>query len=290
MKLSFFTFLRDPHKLGYPFLESIKSALPIADEFVIALAEGEDTFDAINQEVAELHSPKIRVVKTVWNEAMRTAGFVYGQQKMLAQSYCQGDYAFYLEADEVLHEGDYEVVDRALRNNLNDRRVEAFAFRYFHFFGSPGWLARSPGWYRYAPRIIRNDLRSVALDGLFWNVIVNNQKLRWPRAKVIDASIYHYGHVRSLTASQNKQDTVQKYWGKSPREISKYEIHPKFLKEFRGTHPAVMQEWLALKANKTFKVDMSYVPSARDRRHLILMMIEHIFGIDFSKKHFKILR
>ena len=34
MKVSGFTFLRNPHKLGYPFIESIRSVLPIVDEFI----------------------------------------------------------------------------------------------------------------------------------------------------------------------------------------------------------------------------------------------------------------
>jgi hypothetical protein len=37
MKISGFTFLRNGQKLGYLFVESIRSILPIVDEFVIAL-------------------------------------------------------------------------------------------------------------------------------------------------------------------------------------------------------------------------------------------------------------
>ena len=36
MKVSGFTFLRNGQKLGYPFVESIRSVLPIMDEFVVA--------------------------------------------------------------------------------------------------------------------------------------------------------------------------------------------------------------------------------------------------------------
>ncbi|MGH7953853.1 MAG: glycosyltransferase, partial [Limisphaerales bacterium] len=37
MKVSGFTFLRNGQKFGYPFVESIRSILPIVDEFVVAL-------------------------------------------------------------------------------------------------------------------------------------------------------------------------------------------------------------------------------------------------------------
>ena len=39
MKVSGFTFLRNAQKLGYPFAQSIRSILPIVDEFVIALPQ-----------------------------------------------------------------------------------------------------------------------------------------------------------------------------------------------------------------------------------------------------------
>jgi len=42
MKTSGFTFLRNAQKLGYPFLESIRSILPIVDEFIIALGPCDD--------------------------------------------------------------------------------------------------------------------------------------------------------------------------------------------------------------------------------------------------------
>ena len=37
MKISGFTFLRHGQKLGYPFDASIRSILPLVDEFIIAL-------------------------------------------------------------------------------------------------------------------------------------------------------------------------------------------------------------------------------------------------------------
>ena len=39
MKVSGFTFLRNGQKLGYPFVPSIRSILPLVDEFVIALGQ-----------------------------------------------------------------------------------------------------------------------------------------------------------------------------------------------------------------------------------------------------------
>jgi hypothetical protein len=82
MKISGFTFLRNGQVLGYPFVESIRSILPIVDEFVIALGPCEDETEAM---VRAIGDPKIRLIPTLWNEQMRDRGYVYAQQKMAAR-------------------------------------------------------------------------------------------------------------------------------------------------------------------------------------------------------------
>ena len=47
MKVSGFTFLRNARKLGYPFGESIRSILPIVDEYIVALGPSEDQTEEI---------------------------------------------------------------------------------------------------------------------------------------------------------------------------------------------------------------------------------------------------
>ena len=47
VKISGFSFLRNGQKLGYPFVESIRSILPIVDEFVIALGPCDDDTEKV---------------------------------------------------------------------------------------------------------------------------------------------------------------------------------------------------------------------------------------------------
>ena len=94
MKVSGFTFIRNGTLLGYPFIESILSALPICDEFIVAVGDSED--DTLAR-IQAIDSDKIKIISTQWNEKMQDRGFVYAQQKMIAQYNCSGDWAFYLE-------------------------------------------------------------------------------------------------------------------------------------------------------------------------------------------------
>src|ERR1700749_1878854 len=95
--ISGFSFIRNGVLLGFPFIESIRSLLPLVDEFVIAVGHGSDE---TLQRIRALGDAKIRVIETIWNERMQERGFVYAQQKMIAQYACTGDWAFYLEGDE----------------------------------------------------------------------------------------------------------------------------------------------------------------------------------------------
>ncbi|MGQ0657571.1 MAG: glycosyltransferase [Chromatiales bacterium] len=268
-------------------MESIRSALPLCDEFVVAVGLSEDDTLARVQAIGD---PKLRILGTQWNEQMRAKGFVYAQQKMIAQFNCTGDWALYLECDEVLHEEDLPAISESMKRHLADPRIEALAFDYYHFFGSPDWIAVSPGWYRRAPRIIRNTIRSYSPDGLFFVVMDRNKQGRYPRAALAGATIYHYGHVRSAAKMQAKTEKVSRYWGHAPPPFTHYAIDPKALRPFCGRHPAVMRRWSMEEAERGFQPDLSYRPNRRERRYRLMMHVEEWLGVDLSRKHFKLVQ
>ena len=288
MKISGFSFIRNGAALGYPFIESIQSLLPLCDEFIVAVGKSSD------DTLARLHAlsePKLRIIETLWNESMQDRGFVYAQQKMIAQFNCTGDWAFYLESDEIVHERDLPLIKAAMQQHLDNPRVESLIFDYYHFYGAPDTLAVGPGWYRRAPRVIRNTIRSYSPDGLFFVVMDKNKRGRYPRAAHSGASIYHYGHVRPAAKMREKISQVSKYWGHAPAAFKDYgQIDPQTLAKFSGEHPQVIQSWLATEAAPTFTPDPDYRLNSRDRRHRWLMRLEQWLGKDLSKKHYRLLK
>ena len=287
MKVSGFTFIRNGTLLGYPFIESICSALPLCDEFVVAVGDSDD--DTLAR-IQAINSDKIIIIPTRWNEKMQSRGFVYAQQKMIAQYNCTGDWAFYLEGDEVLHEDDITQIRSSMEKHLSNPKVEALAFDYLHFFGSPEWLATSPAWYRRECRIIKNTIRSWAPDGLFWVVMDRNRKGRHPQAALVNVPIYHYGHVRSISSMREKNNRVEKYWGNDHPLFNGYEIDPQALTLFTEKHPAIVQTWLANEAEKNFTPNPEYRPTRRELKHRWAMKLERLFSIELSKKHFRLIR
>ena len=284
MKISGFTFIRNGSLLGYPFIESILSALPICDEFIVAVGDSED--DTLAR-IEAIDSEKIKIIPTQWNEKMQDRGFVYAQQKMIAQYNCSGDWAFYLEGDEILHEDDLSKIRTTMEEHLNNPEIEALAFNYHHFFGSPDWVAISPAWYRQECRIIRNTIRSWAPDGLYFVVMNENKKGRYPKAALIEAPIYHYGHVRSIDAMREKNQRVGKYWKHDHPLFNGYQIDPNALIPFKEDHPKIVRNWLKEAAQSEFTPDPNHKLTNREKKHRLSMILERIFNCDLSKKHFK---
>ena len=284
--ISGFSFLRNGVSLGFPFEASIRSLLPLVDEFVIAVGRGSDD---TRERLLAIGDAKIKLIDTVWNERMAERGFVYAQQKMIAQHACTGDWAFYLEGDEVLHEDDLGRIRAAVDRHHGDARVEALVFDYLHFYGSPQWLAVSPAWYRRECRLIRNTIRTYAPDGQFWLVMDRHRRGRMPYAALAGAHIYHYGHVRRSEYMQAKMEQVSKYWSHDTPQMRYAAIDGQSLRPFIGTHPHVAQEWLATEAESRFAPDPLHVPTFRERKHRVAMRIERWFGIDLSRKHYRLL-
>jgi len=285
MKVSCFTFLRNAEMLGYPFIESIRSALPLCDEFVVNVGVSEDR---TLEMVRAIGDPKIRIIESCWNEKMQVKGYVYGQQKSIAHFNCTGDWAFYLEADEVLHEKELPAIRQAMERHLDDPRVEALVFDYLHFYGNHESYAWSPGWYRLAPRIIKNTVRSFSPDGLYFVVLDSNKQGRYPRAAKVGATVYHYGWVRSEAQMNAKMNRVEKYWGNVGKNVDYSQIDPQVLRHFTGSHPDIMKGWLPKGELGLFQADPSHVLTKRERRHRLMMVLERLFGLEMSKKHYKL--
>lgn len=291
MKVSGFTFLRNGQKLGYPFVPSIRSLLPIVDEFVIALGPCDDDTEKM---VREIGDPKVHIIPTTWNERMRgdysVGGFVYGQQKSIALFNCTGDWAFYLEADEVLHEQDLPKIRTAMEKHLSDSRVEALAFDYLHFYGNKNTIAWSPGWYRSEVRIIRNTIPAWSSEALFFNVLEKHKKSRYPRAAHTGATIYHYGWVRSEEQMNLKTEATHKFWDDRTLPKTDYsQIDATVLRAFSGVHPRVIQDWLPT-AEGIFHANPNHLLTSREKKHRRMMWLEKVLGFRFEKKHYHLLK
>jgi hypothetical protein len=259
VRISGFSFVRNGVKLYYPVAESIRSILPICDEFVVAVGQG-DADDTTRQAIEGIGDPKVKIIDTVWDESHYDRGIVNAIQTDIAKEACTGDWLFYLQADEVVHERYLPVIETRCRELEAVPQVEGLLFAYKHFWGDYKHFHDGHGWYPFEIRIIRNlpTIHSYESAQSF-RYFETYEHPRQPhgtrklRVAGVDAEIYHYGWVRPPHLMQVKRralDTV--HWGKK-RAREYYEKAPKVfdygpldrLVVFEGKHPAVMKDMIA---------------------------------------------
>ncbi len=287
MKVSGFTYIKNGFEFGYPFLESIQSILPLCDEFVVAVGESND---GTAEAVAAL-SPKIKINPTVWDMKMRKNGKVFAQQANIAFDAVQGDWAFHIQADEVIHENDLSKIKFALQENTENEKVQGFLLPFIHFWGNYNYIRNSRRVHNNEVRIIRNNklIRSYA-DSQGFRIYSSaeayeaGEKGEKLRVKKIDAPVYHYNGVRNISVQKKKMYYFDLYHTEKDEVNNQYDDF-EFQKvdrvvPFNGTHPEVMQERIA-KFNPPFSFDGSQAQwKFKDR---IMQPIEDRLGFKFGE-------
>ena len=129
--ISGFSTVRNGIKLGYPLVESIRSILPVVDEFIITIGKSDDNTLEV---VKKIGDPKIKIIETVWNPGFTVKGRILAVQSNIALFQCRGVWAFYIQADEVFHEKDHDKIIHLCEHHSKDDDVEGFLFDYTHFY------------------------------------------------------------------------------------------------------------------------------------------------------------
>lgn len=254
---------KNAHKLYYPMRPAVESILPLVDEFVVALGDS-DRDDPTRRELEAIGSDKIKVIDTVWDIERYPRGMEHAHQTDIAMKACKGDWLFYLQSDEVVHEKDLDNIRLRCSELLGDQEVEGLLFRYRHFWGDYDHVQDSHCWYRKEIRIVRNHpeihswesaqsfRRIPAFDGINYRQQEGTYKLK---VADVDAEIFHYGWVRPPSVMQNKikafkmnhegREAIEKKIAE--RKFDSYFDYGNLAKltRYKGTHPAVMNRWMA---------------------------------------------
>jgi hypothetical protein len=260
MRISGFTMVRNATKLYYPVRESIESILPICDEFVVALGRG-DVDDTTEQEIRTIGSDKIKIVHTEWDIQKYSGGTVYAQQTDIAKSHCTGDWLFYIQSDEVVHEKYLPIIKNRCQQLLNDQMVEGLLFKYKHFWADYGHYILSHAWYPKEIRIVRNDpqihswrdaqsfRRIPDFDGKDYKQKEGTFKLN---VAEVDAEIFHYGWVRPPQYMQSKRKAFSTAYRGAQSAQKEFSTEDNLfdygdltkLKVYEDSHPAILKNWI----------------------------------------------
>jgi len=292
MKVAGFTFIRNAIKNDYPVVEAITSILPVCDEFIVALGNSEDETEKL---IKNINSPKIKIINTVWDDALRDGGAVFATETDRAFKAISpdADWAFYIQGDECVHEKYLALIKREMETNLKDRRIEGLLFKYIHFYGSYDYYGHSRRWYRREIRIVRNNKAVHSYrdaQGFRWN----DRKIQ---VKLINAYIYHYGWVKPPAGLKNKLRNFNLFYHDD--EWMAHNLPDTFefdyknadrLVPFTGSHPAVMKKRITA-TNWNLDIDTDKLYKKMSLRRKLLQLIEDLTGWRVSEyRNYKIIK
>lgn len=299
MKISGFTYMRNSFTYGYPVIESILSILPLCDEFIAVVGKSDD---GTREAIAAISSPKIKIIDTVWDDALIKGGQVFAQQANIGLKACTGDWAFHIQSDEVFHEDSLAEIKKAMADNLNDPGVEGFLFNFYHFIGDYKHIGTTRRWHRREIRIVRNlpgvysykDSQGFRIYPTHEDYLqqTNSRKLN---VLLLNARIFHYSYCRNPDLLLGKVKRFNNYYQSQDKTEEQYKAYKTFdfgtvadiLAPFTDSHPLTMKETIA---NQDWVFKHNPKKIALSFRRLMLHRIEQVTGWRIGEyKNYKII-
>jgi glycosyltransferase involved in cell wall biosynthesis len=290
MFISGFTIIRNAILNDYPIVEAIQSILPVVDEMIVLVG---DSTDETEQLIRSINSSKIKIHYSVWDMSLRSGGKVLAVETDKAKALInpQSDWAFYIQADEVIHEKYHAAILQGCAEHQSNAAVEGLLFDYLHFYGTYDYIGDSRKWYHKEVRIIRNNTSITAYKDA-QGFRKGTEKIR---VKPIPACVYHYGWVKSPEQMMQKQKNVSPYW-LGDADMEKMLMNPAAwnfeafdsLDKFTGTHPNVMLDRIK---RKNWQVTLDISRKKFSFKNWLLYYFEKFTGIrPFDFRNYRVIR
>jgi glycosyltransferase involved in cell wall biosynthesis len=258
MKTSAFTIIKNAIKYDYPVVESIKSLEPFVDEYVVNIGDSDDETEKLIRENFE-NNPKFILFNSVWEPKEQGMAF-FRNQTNLALEKCTGDWVFYLQADECVHEEQMERFGDEIFL-AEEEGKKAMMFEFLHFEKNYSKLKKtySEGFDAY-----EREIRAFKNDG---NVFSHGDAMGFAykdkqkdiksvpeRLYLSRSNIFHYGYVKDPKTMLEKKLYLKEFYyndatfTEDQKKIEEGKIRSKGglykysrqLNDFTGTHPSSM--------------------------------------------------
>lgn len=184
MNLSVIMVIKNGIENGYTFLESIRSVVDVADEFLISDGYSTDgTYDYLM--AAADRFKNIHLYRDHWNPSGHGEAIAVMTNRIKARA--KGDWIYNIQADEVIHESFLPKLIYLTRQKTPDYR--SFAVEFLHFVGDFRHVETNPG-YRFAVRLVPNSDRiHVMGDGWTFEGDIH------PVGFIQEPPLFHFGWV-----------------------------------------------------------------------------------------------
>lgn len=289
------TIIRNGVRLNYPFMEAIRSALPICDEFIVVAGDSDDqTLD----QLASLEDKKVRIINTRWSPHTRPQKSLLAQQTNIGLGFCAGRWCLYLQSNEVLHENCLPHLRSLMEQHVNDDAVEALLLERLTFWSDyDHYIPIYPRRFKYTARVIRPNIGTYSIrDGMSFAVFDEfSTHGRYPRAIDSGVDLFRYGYVHSVAQQAIKfEDAAHKVGAPEKAGSDYYHQHypRQFIAPYEGSHPAVMEARIAAypAADKLDLEQCRSRLSLKERKRLLESYLYSRAGLpQLSRNRFKLL-
>ena len=290
MLISGFTIIRNAVKNDYPIVEAITSILPVVDEMIVLVG---DCTDGTEELIRSIASPKIKIHHSVWNTQLQAGGVVLAEEtnKAFALIDPASTWAFYIQADEVIHEKYHAAIIEGCKKYKDDNRVQGLLFKYLHFYGTYQYVGDSRRWYSHEVRIIRNE-KSISAYRDAQGFRVGEKRLDVAK---IDAWVYHYGWVKSQEKMITKMKDVSNYWIADKAEWERFMAKENMfsfedydsISRFTGSHPKVMENRIQ---QQDYDLQLDVNRKKLKLKHRIMYFVEKLTGKRFFEfKNYRVI-
>jgi len=288
------TIIRNGVRLNYPFIEAIRSALPICDEYVVVAG---DSDDETLEHLAMLDDDRVRVIHTEWSPLVNPRKYLLAQQTNIGLGFCRGRWCLYLQGNEILHEKALPGLRSLMETHADNGSIEAMLVERLTFWSDyEHYVAAYPRRFKYTARIIRPNIGTYSIrDGMSFAVFDDfSTRGRYPKAIDTGADLYRYDYVHSVEQQARKFADAVHRSGTSVQADADYyyQYYPRqFIARFEGSHPAVMAGRMLRHAEANrLKLDKCRRQlSLSERKRLFETYLYSRFGLpELSRNRFKL--
>ncbi len=282
MQIDGFTYVRNGFAMGYPFLASIRSVLPFVNRIFVVVG---DSTDGTREAILRLNDEKIVIVDSVWDEEKRYSGEIFRDQSNIGIDQIIGDWAFHIQADEVLMEGAGDEILKYIKIADELEKIDGLLFPFYHFWGDYSHIRHTRKTHAFEIRAFKNNRNVYAYRDSqgFRKFNSDSKKSNGEKLKVLKTKIpvYHYSYTRNPKLMSAKWNYFERFyhndeWLKNHGKKKEFDFNKvDRLQDFKGPHPKFMKEIIEKK-----DWDFQYDPSKSNMRFKDRLMypVEKYFG------------
>ncbi len=282
MTIDGFTYVRNGIKMGYPFVNSIQSLLPLVNKLYVVVG---DSDDGTKEMIQNIKNDKIQIIDTVWNEEKRKNGEIFREQSNIGLQEITADWCFHLQVDEVLKEDCYDKIIEYIEIADKLENIDGLLFPFLHFWGDYNYIRNTRRTHANEIRAFKNNRNILSYkDSQGFRIFEKNSKTNNGTKLAVlkvPVPIFHYSYTRNPKLMAKKSNYFQKFWHddnwlkKNVKEVEFDFNDVDKLEPFEGIHPVFMKEVIE---KKDWKFEYNPAMSNMKLKDKILYAFEKTFN------------